>query len=563
MGTDNIVSQYFHTIVDSITFCAQERPEQQALTCLDAAGQPAISRTYAGILSDMRLAAFAWQQKGVQPGDVVLLALEHDYDLVAGFLGAIYAGAVPVILPYPRAGRVAADTQRVLSLIDATQATAVFATPAVTASTSAEIGTRICRTHAFTLEQAAAPPAALAAHERPDDALLYLQLTSGTTGTPKLSALSQRAAVGEIQSYAALAWLPDDIVVSWMPFHHDQGLVTSMLMPLMHGILSVSFSPAHWVARPELLFAAIHTYRGTLTFLPNFALSYTVRRIKSPQPGTYDLSCLRRCIVAAELVSQERVQGFVDHFRPWGIEARMIRSGWGMAEQVYSVCTALSGQPANVDWVSRRSLRAGHARPVPAGDADARAVICVGPPIPGAEIRVTDPERSTLPDRQVGEVLVRSPYRFDGYYGRPDLTAKVMHNGWYCSGDLGYLVGDELFIMGRKDDLIIVGGENIEPQAIEEIALAVLGPHGRLAVAFGLDDETTGTQKAVLVCEIRDEGSQEQITLWRAEIPRRVYEELDLTLADMQFVPKGWVIQSDAKIGRAANREKYLAEIVR
>ena len=551
------------SLLSAIHRHALEQPDRRALVFLDADGQEERVATFADVLADARRAAWTWRQQGVDSADVVLLALDHGYDLVAGFLGALYAGAVPVILPYPRPHRVDVDHQRLLSMAEHTRARAVFTTEPIAEWTDRQgkLAALGCRLRGFALAQVGAPPDEYAPEQRANDALLYLQLTSGTTGVPKLAALSQRAVIAQLEQYGDHACETNDVIVSWMPFHHDMGLITSLLMPLVRGLLSVTLSPARWIIRPESIFAAIHNYRGTLTYLPNFALGYSVQRIPRPQAGRYDLSCVRLCEVAAELVSHASLEGFARHFAGWGIQDHMLQSGWGMSEQVFGVTAARPGKPSRVDWISQKAISAmGRAQPIPSADPDARSVVCVGAPISGVEMRVTDSQHRSLPERHVGDVLVRTPFCFEGYYNSPELTAEVLQDGWYRTGDVGYLAEGEFFVLGRKDDLIIVGGQNIQPQTLEEMAAAVLGPRGRLAVAFGVRDERLGTQIPVLICETRDLEPDGLLAEWKAEIQRLAHEGLNVALADIQFVPKGWVIQSDAKVGRAANREKYLAE---
>ncbi len=542
---------------------ATEQPGQRALVFLDVAGTEKTIATFAALMADLRRAAWVWHQQEVQPGDVVLLALDHSYDLVVAFLGALYAGAVPVILPYPRPRQMDADHQRLLALADHTHARAVLTTEpiATRAAIQDEWARSGCRVCVLDLTQADVPPPGFNSYERSDDAPLYLQLTSGTTGTQKLAVLSQKAVMLNIERLFEARHRAGGAVIGCMPFSHDGGLVLCLLIPLVMGQLSVHLSPANWVARPELLLAAVTTYQGGVTFLPNFALSFMVRRIAYPFPAPYDLSSLHTIIVGAELVTYASLASFQQHFTACNLQDRALCGTYGMAEQVVNVSITPLGRPTRVDWVVHDLVRAdATATSVQQIDTESLAVIGCGMPLPDVEVMIVNRERSPLPERHIGEVLLRTPFCFDRYYGRPDLTAQVMRDGWYCTGDLGYLAEGELFILGRKDDLIIVGGQNIQPQAIEEVATAVLEQRGRLAVAFGVRDEALGTQSPVLVCETRDEESADQLAAWRAEIVRQVNDVLDITLADIRFVPKGWVVQSDAKIGRAANREKYLVE---
>lgn len=551
------------SLLASILAQAAKQPDLPALIFWSSDGAQAQMATFGEVVADARRSAWTWRQLDVSPGEVVLLAMSHSYDLVVAFLGALYAGAVPVILPNPRPRQAETDYQRVTTLAEQTRAAAVFTTQAIA---DLEVSKQVlsaagCRTHVFSIAQASPAPDGFGLHERSDDAPHHLQLTSGTTGAQKLVVLSQKAVISNISHFYAIRHQAGGSVVGCMPFSHDGGLVLCLLAPLAMGQLSIHINPVDWVARPDLLWLAVTAYQGGLTFLPNFGLNFMVRRISAPDVSHFDLSSLHTIVIGAELVTDSSLKSFYRHFAPCKLSEQVLCSGYGMAEQVVAVTSTPFGFLTKLDWVDRSSIRNGTIA-IPAVEAapNALAVTGCGIPIPGVEVRIADSSYHHLPERHIGEVLLRTPFRFDGYYGRPDLTAHAFIDGWYKSGDLGYQVGEELFILGRKDDLIILGGQNIQPQAVEEIAAAVMGERGRMMVAFSLPDEALGTQAAVLVCEIRNAEPSEQQAVWRAEIMAQMRAQLNAALTDIRFVPKGWVIQADAKVGRAANREKYLAE---
>ena len=194
-------------------------------------------------------------------------------------------------------------------------------------------------------------------------------------------------------------------------------------------------------------------------------------------------------------------------------------------------------------------------------------MLSCGPPVENAAVRIVDDARAELPERHLGEVMLRSDCMLTEYYHRPDLTAKAFHEGWFLTGDLGYLAGGELYITGRKKDLIIVGGKNVYPQDLELLASEVPGVHPGRVVAFGVYSEEMGTENVVIVAE-RDspetaaegeKGDGEQLA---EEIRRRVTRGSDIALRQVRVVDRGWLLKtSSGKIARGANREKYLAEL--
>jgi acyl-CoA synthetase (AMP-forming)/AMP-acid ligase II len=231
-----------------------------------------------------------------------------------------------------------------------------------------------------------------------------------------------------------------------------------------------------------------------------------------------------------------------------------------MAENVFAVSQGGIGAPVTVDPVDPRSLIVDRvAHPARPGD-DRIEMLSAGRPIPNCRVRILDEARRELPERRVGEIAVLSDCMLTGYYNREDLTEKTFHEGWYLTGDLGYLAKGEVYITGRKKDLIIVGGKNIYPQDLEELAGQVQGVHPGRVVAFGVFNEQSGTEDVVVIAEAEadDEAARRRIA---DEIRGLVNRGSDVALRYVKIVEPRWLLKtSSGKIARSANREKYLAD---
>jgi acyl-CoA synthetase (AMP-forming)/AMP-acid ligase II len=346
--------------------------------------------------------------------------------------------------------------------------------------------------------------AAAVAAGLPDDAIAYIQFSSGSTGAQKAVAHTQRAMRGYIESKIALdQFRSDDVIVSWVPLYHDLGLLSGLLTPLAADMLSVLMSPAHWVRDPKILLRAVHDYRGTTTWMPNFALSHCARAVRDRDLAGIDLGSWRRLVLGGEIIREESLRMFAERFAPYGFRPEALQAGWGMAENVEGAATTPRGETARIDWVSRRELaRSRRAVPVAATDADATAIVSCGAPMPGCELRIVDEGGAALPRPFGGEILLRSPWCMSGgYHRRPELAAAVMRDGWFHTGDLGYFAAGQIYVCGRKKDLIIVGGHNVTPDDLEMIAGEVDGVAAGRVVAFGVSDERLGTDRVVIVCE--------------------------------------------------------------
>lgn len=507
--------------------------------------------------------AQALQKGGLGAGDVVALAFEHTWELIPAFLGAIHLGAVPVILPY--LGTISGHMleQQIRGLVATCQARAVATLPHYRPQLAF-----LDKMHLPQIELAvtlAAPGAFIPVSPRAGDALAHLQLSSGTTSQPKAVMVTHRTLLAGVAGIiAGLPLTAADVSVGWLPLHHDLGLLFQVIVPLVGGMQSVCIAPDYWVRRPRSLLQAVHRYRGTYTGMPNFAFNHCVRTIRDSDLDGIDLSSWRLVLNGAEIIYLESFDTFYARFAPYGLRHTALRSIYGMTE---NTCTITMMRPTadneawRADWVTRRDLlEQGVARPAPATAGDAGAVVSCGHPLPDTELRIVDETGVALPDRRVGEILLHSPYLNLGYFARPDLMI-AGPDGWFATGDLGYLVDGELFICGRKKDLIVTAGKHILPTAIEVIAVGVLGERAGDMAAFGVANRTLGTELPVLICEVRGKYDAGDAAAWATQIRRRVHMELNLALADIRFVRRGWLVQTtSAKIIRTASRDKYLAE---
>jgi len=189
-------------------------------------------------------------------------------------------------------------------------------------------------------------------------------------------------------------------------------------------------------------------------------------------------------------------------------------------------------------------------------------MISCGFPVEGTQVQVVDERGEPLPERRVGEIILRSDCMLSGYYRRPELTEEAIRSGWYFTGDMGYLAEGELFVTGRKKDLIIVGGKNIYPQDLEAIASQVPGIAPGRSAAFGVYDAEVGSEKIVMVCEVEDGGlAAVDRKALEMELRKRVVQQSEVALSEIRLVSRRWLIKtSSGKVSRAANRDKYLRE---
>jgi acyl-CoA synthetase (AMP-forming)/AMP-acid ligase II len=296
--------------------------------------------------------------------------------------------------------------------------------------------------------------------------------------------------------------------------------------------------------------------------MPNFAYEFLATRVRESDLQGLSLSSMRAWINCAEPTLAQSHRRFLDRFAKAGVRADTLWTCYAAAETTFAVAQSSHAAPPRAEHVERDAfLVEGRARPVAGGGPRTLEMLSAGPPVPGVEARVVDDAGRELPDRQVGEIAVRGPAVFDGYYRQPDVTERVLRDGWYFSGDLGYRAEDHLFVTGRKKDIIIVAGVNYYPQDIERAVSAVPGVHAGRVVALGLDDEAIGTQRLLVMAEVDDVAAAESGEL-AARIRRAVAQDLDCAIDDLRLVPHMWLLKtSSGKIARAPNLHRYLQEL--
>lgn len=558
----------YQNLTESLQEHAIQNPDQEAVIFWDEHG--AVTRIRAAELHHKaNTYASLLQQAGIEAGDLVILVLRHSLDLIYAFWGALYLGSVASIFPFltekldPMIYR-----ERVHDLVTQAGAKALITFPENVEDFRNLFGKTQCRIISTAEISESLPEDGTLGFRSdfPAEKIAFLQHSSGTTGLQKGVALTHRAVLNQIQSYSqAIDLRPEDVIVSWLPLYHDMGLIAGFVMPIVTGIPLVLMSPFKWVKNPAILMSAITQEGGTLCWLPNFALNHSARAIRERDIEACDLSRMRLFINCSEPVYHSSQRIFLERFSKVGLRPEHLSVCYAMAENTFAVTQQVPGALPRIDWVSTQSIqRKLIAEPAVAEAAGSTAVVSCGVPISGTEIKIVGKDGLELHDRHVGEVALRSNCMLDGYYHRQDLTSRAVRDGWYLTGDMGYAADGELYITGRKKDLILVGGKNIYPQDLEAIANTLPGFVPGRCAAFGVFDERLGSENIVMVCELTDpDMTEDQKKELEFLLRKSVVQQSEAALSDVRLVGKRWLIKtSSGKISRASNRDKYLREFV-
>jgi acyl-CoA synthetase (AMP-forming)/AMP-acid ligase II len=526
-------------LLQALRATSQKSPSAPAITFVGSREDP---YTFEEIHATADVLAQGLARLGLPARAPVGILARSQEDQVLHFLAALVAGYVPVILtpPNQKLNR-AYYLHTMQGLLKTANLHAI-----VTDLDTLDVPCPTVRTR--TLEPIGHSASRVSGDEGPPAA--FLQFSSGTTGIKKGVLVTDDAALTQVQTYgSAIRLAESDVIVSWLPLYHDMGFIACFVMPLVWGIHTVMIDPIDWVTRPSSFVQLISDHRGTLAWNPNFAYAFMGQRASASDLRDVDLSSLRGLVNCSEPVTRSSQTLFAERFARHGLTRDVFWGCYAMAETTFALT---HGEPTD----------AGHIDPLgPTNGELSSPQVSVGRALPGVELRVAADDGSPLPDRELGEVLVRSPFTFSGYFNDPEATRRAFVDGWYRTGDLGYAVGDAYYILDRLKDVMIVSGVNVVPRDIEELVSSVEGVIPGRVAAFSVFDQRVETERIVVLFESTEGGrAGDQLVL---EVRQRVLAAFQIANFDTHAVPAGWLVKSSAgKIARRANREKWLSGAV-
>ena len=390
--------------------------------------------------------------------------------------------------------------------------------------------------------------------ETHDDDLALLQLTSGSTGSPKAVRISHRNFVSNAEAMfnGAQVDADTDVIVCWLPLFHDMGMTGFLTVPMYFATELVKVTPMDFL-RDTLLWAKlIDKYKGTMTAAPNFAYTLFAKRLRRQAvAGQFDLSTLRWALSGSEPVEPADVEDLIDAGRPFGLRPEAILPAYGMAETTVAVSFTDCGAGLIVDEVDADLLAILH-RAVPATRGKTRRLATLGRLLEGLEARIVDEDGGVLPARGVGVIQVRGESVTQGYTTVAGFVAAQDDQGWYDTGDLGYLTENgHVVVCGRVKDLIIMAGRKIYPTDIERAAARVSGVRPGCAVAVRLDGHSRETF-AVAVESVAWEEPAEVRRIER-QVAHEVVAEVDVRPRNVVVLEPGMIPKTPSGKLRRAN----------
>lgn len=322
-------------------------------------------------------------------------------------------------------------------------------------------------------------------------------------------------------------------MVSWLPLFHDMGMVGFLTVPMFFGAELVKITPMDFMRDVLLWGRLIDKYKGTMTAAPNFAYSLFAKRLRNQaKPGDFDLSTLRFVLSGAEPVDPAVVEDLCDAGKPFGFKPSAMVPAYGMAETALAVSfSEVEASGLVVDEVDA-DLLAALRRAVPATRGNLRHLATLGPLLPGIEARVVDEDLNVLPARGVGVIELRGESVTPGYVTMGGFLAAQDENGWYNTGDLGYLTEKgHVVVCGRVKDVIIMAGRNIYPTDIERAAGRVDGVRPGCAVAVRLEagvDPKNQRETFAVVVESNAFENPDEVRRIEQQVAHEVVAEVDV-----------------------------------
>ena len=389
-----------------------------------------------------------------------------------------------------------------------------------------------------------------------EDDLALMQLTSGSTGSPKAVQITHRNVYSNAEAMFIGAKMDpsgNDVMLSWLPCFHDMGMIGFLTVPMYFGVELVKVTPMDFL-RDTLLWAKlIHKYKGTMTAAPNFAFALFAKRLRNQaRPGQFDLSTLRFALSGAEPVEPADVEDLVDAGRPFGLRPEAILPAYGMAETTLAVSFSECGAGLVVDEIDADLLGA-LRRAVPATKGNTRRLASLGPLLDGLEARIVDEDGNVLPPRGVGVIELRGESLTPGYVTMGGFIPAQDEHGWYDTGDLGYqMENGHIVVCGRVKDVIIMAGRNIYPTDIERAACRVKGVRPGCAVAVRLD---AGHSRETFAVAVESNAFDDPAEVRRIEhqVAHKVVTEVDVRPRNVVVLGPGTIPKTPSGKLRRAN----------
>jgi fatty-acyl-CoA synthase len=543
----------FQTLVAAVDYAGEF---ETGFNIYSRSGALVESLSYRRLRAEAVRGAHRFVASGYLPGDRIGITASTDVEFISSFFAAQYAGLVPVPLPLPTPFTSVETYKSHLSrMAESADLAAAFVTRSVMPAIARHGDFRGPVPLTSLDELPAAGPTDL---PKPDpESVAYLQFSSGSTRFPVGVAVTHRAINENCTAIIrhGLQIVPDDRAVSWLPLYHDMGLVGFVIVPLACQGSADLIPTSAFVQRPSIWMTILSANRATISYSPTFG--YDLVRQRAEQiDADVDLSSWRVAGIGGDMINARLIKAFAETFARMGFNRSAVTASYGMAEASLglsmTIGQGLQTEAVDADLLEQNTICVA----VPGATKRQKELVKCGKVLPGFELQIRDARGRVLGDREVGKIVVRGHSLMAGYYNQREATAAVLtDDGWFDTGDLGYLDDGDVVVTGRSKDLIIVKGRNLWPQDMEAELEEVSDELRRGDVAaFAIGDDQDTRIVVLIHSRSRDTQRQQQIV---EAATKRLRMSFGVEARIVLVPPKTIPHTSSGKLSRARAKQMF------
>jgi len=553
----------FPTLVEALDYAAQG---STGMNFYDRRNQLITALPYHTLRERAITGARRLLSLNLNKGDRVALIAETSAGFIEAFFACQYAGLVAVPLAIPMGiGQSASYIEKLQGLLNSCKPAAIISSdewlPLISTARSAEAQPIHILSNA---DFNALPEKDVVLQPPSPDNIAYLQYTSGSTRFPRGVIITQRSVMANLRviSHDGIKVRAGDRCVSWLPFYHDMGLVGFVLTPMATQLSVDYLRTQDFAMRPMQWLKLITQNRATVSVSPPFGYDICLRRSNETELAELDLSSWRIAGVGAEPIPAELLNKFSDHFSQVQFNGEAFMPCYGLAENTLAVSFFDPSSGPRVNVIDRDSLEYDRKAVAPVQNTRATATfVNCGKALPGHHIEILSETGTPLPEREVGHICISGPSLMSGYFHDTASQQQIQRQGWMDTGDLGYMLDGNLYVTGRKKDLIIIRGRNIWPQDIEYAAESEpeIRPGDAIAFVTSQDHDEGARIILQIQCRVNSEERREQLI---HSLTSRIQSEFSVAVDIVLMPPHSIPRTSSGKPARAEARKRYLTELI-